>query len=211
MFSILCFGDSVVYGRGEVPSKGWVGRLKEDFEDELIHKGVYNLGIVGDTSFSLHKRIRQESLPRIWRRKSNDKYVAIIGVGGNDAKEIISEGNTTTKVNDFKQYLRDIVESIDDLFDEIVLMGVGRVDETKARPFSKNVFFSNTLLKKYNELIRDVAKEKNCYFCDIQEFAEQQENYLDLLEDGIHPNKDGYDKLYYFIKDFLTKNHLLEN
>lgn len=211
MFSILCFGDSVVYGRGEVPSKGWVGRLKEDFEDELIHKGVYNLGIVGDTSFSLQKRIRQESLPRIWRRKSNDKYVAIIGVGGNDAKEIISEGNTTTKEDDFKEHLRFCVDDIVDLYDEIVLLGVGKVDETKARPFSKNVFFSNALLKRYNELIRDIAREKNCYFCDLQEFVEQQENYSELLEDGIHPNAQGYDKLYDFIKDFLEKNQLLKN
>lgn len=211
MFSILCFGDSVVYGRGETPSKGWVGRLKEDFEKDSNFKAVYNLGIAGDTSYSLQKRIRFESLPRIWRRNSHDKYVAIIGIGGNDAKEIISEGNTTTHREDFTKNIMNCIDEIYDIFDEIVLIGIGQVNESKTRPFVKNVYFSNDLLLEYNDLLRDVANQKNCYFCDIQDFVHQQENYPSLLEDGVHPNSQGYDALYTYIKKFLDEHQLLKN
>lgn len=210
MFSILCFGDSIAYGRGEIPTKGWVGRLKDDFETELIHKGVYNLGIPGETSYSLRKRIRQETLPRIWRRKDSDKYLAIIEVGGNDAKEIIREGNSTTKPHEFKTYLLECIEQVEDIVDNIVLIGVGQVDEKRTRPFKNNVYFSNEFLREYNQIIKEVAQEKNCYFCNLQQFQLPKERITELLVDGVHPNKEGYDLLYDFIKDFLDNNNIIK-
>ena len=209
MFSILCFGDSITYGRGEIPAKGWVWRLKDAFEDDLIHKGVYNLGIPGETSYSLRKRIRQEALPRIWRRKSDDRYVVIIQVGGNDVKEIITQGNVTTKPQDFKNYLQECVDEINELVDDIILLGLGHVDEQRTQPFEKNVFFSNRYLSEYNEYIREIAEEKGCYFLSLQEFCASNEEQKELLVDGIHPNAQGYEKLYDSIKQFLDKNNLL--
>jgi lysophospholipase L1-like esterase len=32
MFGVLVFGDSIAWGRGELPNIGWVGRLKKEIE-----------------------------------------------------------------------------------------------------------------------------------------------------------------------------------
>lgn len=210
MFSIICIGDSITYGRGEIPSKGWVGRLKEEFEDEMIHKGVYNLGIPGETTHSLKKRIKQEIEPRVWRRKESDYYVAIIQIGGNDAKEIISPGNTTTKYQKFEENLQKCIDGIKDTVDSIILLGLGNIDETRTSPFEHNVFFSNQTLKQYNEIIKTVAYNNNVDFCDLQYFCVEKNQQKELLADGIHPNSQGYDKLYSLIKQCLIEKKILD-
>jgi hypothetical protein len=45
MKGILCFGDSITFGRGEMPSIGWVGRLKNYYEKQDFYNCVFNLGI----------------------------------------------------------------------------------------------------------------------------------------------------------------------
>jgi lysophospholipase L1-like esterase len=37
-----------------------------------------------------------------------------------------------------------------------------------------------------------------------------KENYLSLLDDGLHPNSKGYDFMYENIKQFLIENKLIE-
>ena len=61
MKGILCFGDSLTFGVGELPNKSWCGRLKDYFEIKENHNGVYNLGVPGHTSTDLLKRFNAEA------------------------------------------------------------------------------------------------------------------------------------------------------
>lgn len=40
MKGIWCFGDSVTFGIGELPHKGWCGRLKEFFEMQHVRHAL---------------------------------------------------------------------------------------------------------------------------------------------------------------------------
>lgn len=64
MFGILCFGDSITVGRGELPNIGWVGRLKNEVEGREC-RSVYALGIPGDTSKDLLQRMDVECKSRM--------------------------------------------------------------------------------------------------------------------------------------------------
>ena len=41
MHGILCFGDSITFGRGETPNIGWAGRLKKYFESKDFYNVLY--------------------------------------------------------------------------------------------------------------------------------------------------------------------------
>ena len=84
MHGILCFGDSISFGKGETPKMGWVGRLKNSFEPGGDH--VYNLGVPGHTSADLLKRFDIECQSRIKFKRPVDKYLIIIAIGANDNK-----------------------------------------------------------------------------------------------------------------------------
>lgn len=209
MFSIFCIGDSLVYGRGEIPSNGWAHRLKNHFENELIHKGVYNLGIPGDTSYSLKKRIKNELNPRIWRRKNNDKYIAIIQIGSNDSKSIINSKNNTTKIENFEKNIVEIINSIKSIVDEIVFVGLIPVDENKIFT-NDSIYFSNSDNSKYNSNLKIICEKNNVHFIELYEILFKT-NYNELLEDGIHPNSKGYDLIFNIILDELKNKKLLDN
>jgi lysophospholipase L1-like esterase len=201
MYSILCFGDSLTYGRGEIPSKGWVGRLKENFETELIHKGVYNLGIPGETSQSLNLRIKNELKPRIWYRKNTDKYVTIIQIGLNDIKSVVSKNNNVTLIDSYMENMREIISYAKNNVDQVIVLGTLGVDETKTQPFQKNVYFSNKDILLYNEVLLSLSTEMDVSFLNFFEFFDGTEG--EYYCDGIHLNQKGYNLFY----DLLIKNY----
>ncbi|MGM5484950.1 MAG: SGNH/GDSL hydrolase family protein [Nanobdellota archaeon] len=65
MHAVLAFGDSITFGRGVVPSRGWTNSLKEYFESKDFYNVLYNLGIPGDSSTDLLKRFETEAKARI--------------------------------------------------------------------------------------------------------------------------------------------------
>jgi lysophospholipase L1-like esterase len=211
MFSLICIGDSIVYGRGESPSGGWVKRLKANFEDEKIHKGVYNLGIPGETTYSLRKRIKDEIKPRIWKRKSNDRYVLFIGVGGNDSRFVIKVGNYQTKLDKFKDNLNHIFKEVKFLVDEIVFVGLTPVDESKTQGIDGTIFYLNENIVLYNNEIKKIANDNGVKFVDLYDELMKQSYLKNLSEDGIHPNSKGYDIIYSVMEKYLLENKVLEN
>ncbi len=211
MFSLICIGDSMIYGRGESPSGGWVSRLKKDFENDEIHKGVYNLGIPGDTSHSLKKRIKNEITPRIWKRKENDKYVLLIGIGGNDSRFVIKVGNYQTKMDNFRENIIKVIDEVKYLVSEVIFVGLGPIDESKTQGIDGAIYYLNENIKLYNNEIKKLANENGIKFIDLYEELVNSKYLDNLYKDGLHPNSKGYDLIYSIIKKYLDENKILEN
>ena len=110
MKAILCFGDSITFGYGESPKKGWCGRLKDYFETKEYHNGIYNLGVPGHTSTDLLKRFDSEAQGRVRLHKPS-KYIILIAIGTNDCKfDGNLENNNPRTTND--QFRKNIEELI---------------------------------------------------------------------------------------------------
>ena len=59
---IICiFGDSVTWGAYDPEQGGWATRLRNYFEAQENNIDVYNLGISGDATADLLKRIEVEA------------------------------------------------------------------------------------------------------------------------------------------------------
>ncbi|NOZ81016.1 MAG: hypothetical protein GXP63_05060 [DPANN group archaeon] len=208
MFAILAFGDSIVQGRKAPASRGWVQLLKEDFEYRGDHHYVFNLGVPGDTSFTLLKRLAAESQARLHHRREGDRIVLLIGVGTNDAKCVGSPDIHETDPAHFRKNLHELIGQARTFTDRVALIGLLPVDESKVSPYG-DTWFTNARQGEYNTIIKEVCGWEKTLFIDPSG-RWQQDDHLRFLEDGLHPNGIGHRRLYEQIHGALTKHGILK-
>jgi len=208
MFGILSFGDSITLGRGESPNIGWAGRLKKDIETQGFHNCLFNLGIPGDTTTTLLKRIETEIKSRIRYNYSGDKYIIMIAIGINDSRGLGSLSTLETKPELFKKNISRLITISKKYTKKVVIVGLTPVNEDFTNPF-ENTYFSNDLIREYDEILRKSAQKNKNHYINLFNTISRL-NYKKLLVDGIHPNKKGYEEIYKIIKKFLLKKKLIK-
>lgn len=207
MKGILCFGDSITFGRGEAPSKGWVGRLKEYFGAKDVYNGVYNLGIPGDTSTGLLQRFDAEAKSRVKVKREGDKFLILVAIGTNDCKFDSEGSNPRTALEQFKENIKELVKKAGSYQAEIAFIGLTPVDESKTWPY-EDTWFNNDRVKLFNDSIKEVCKTNGLTFLDLFEKMKKEE-YKSLLSDGLHPNPEGYNFMFENVKGFLERENLI--
>lgn len=205
MFGILAFGDSITFGRGNNLDRGWVGRLRVYLETKDEYNAVYNQGIPGDTSKGLLKRIDIECSARMKYNWPGDRYVTLIAIGTNDSKLIGKK--ECIPIEDFKRNLKKIVKIAKKHTKKVVLVGLTPVDERFTNDYEGTYFFDDRI-KEYNTVIDGISKNEKILFIDLYSKMIKT-NYKKLLDDGLHPNAEGYELMYKIIKKELIKNKLI--
>ncbi len=206
MRGILCFGDSITWGRGELPNVGWVGRLKESFERRDKFNVVYNLGICGNTSTDLLERFESEAKSRIiFSRPSS--YLTLISIGTNDSK--IENPSKVHKVdgNLYRSNIKKLISKAKSYKTALAFIGLPPVDETITYSYEDTVF-TNVTIMQYNTIMREECELANVLFLDINTVM-SQEHFQSMLADGLHPNSKGYEYMYTKIKELIEKNKLI--
>jgi lysophospholipase L1-like esterase len=209
MKGILCFGDSITFGKGEQPCVGWVGRLKDYFEPKGDHNGVYNLGISGNTSTDLLKRFDVECQSRIKLKRSRDKYIILIAIGTNDCKfdGKPSDNNPRTTSDQFGKNIKELITKAKAYQAELIFMGLPPVDQSRTLPFEET-WFDPERVKLFDSTVKELCEKNNVLFLDI--FGKlNDEKWPQMLLDGLHPNSQGYEKIYELIKEFLIEKEII--
>jgi lysophospholipase L1-like esterase len=90
---IICiFGDSIAWGATDCEKGGWVERLKTELMVKDID--VYNLGISGDTTENILKRMDAEA-------EARNPDIIIFSVGINDALK--TNGKNLISIQEFRK------------------------------------------------------------------------------------------------------------
>lgn len=208
MAQVLCFGDSITLGLWDGQG-GWVQRLRTYVEANSVtyEHVVYNVGIDGDTSNQLLKRIDHD----INLRKYPTGQVVIIAIGTNDSVFRLDTKETDCDEASFSDNLSRLVTLARKHTEKILLIGTLPCEESKMQPMpwsTKGKSYSNERLKKFNAVIQDVAKQNKLVSVDM--FDEMlSDTYQEMLSDGIHPNDRGHEWIYNQIKPKLMA--MLEN
>ncbi len=209
MARILIFGDSIAHGAWDTARGGWADRLKSfcmerGLKNAELDYSVYNLGISGDNSNDLLERIEFEIKQRM---KSREETIIVISIGVNDSQI----GKIGVNVKLFKSNVEKLCDVLPKFSSEIIFIGLNPIDNLKTNPipWDKKMFYTNERVENYNNITKSVCKEKQVYFIDIfNEFSKT--GYKKLLEDGLHPNSKGHQKMFEIVRDFLMEEGIVK-
>lgn len=165
--NICVFGDSITWGACDYKYGGWATRLRNYFEErgdtvlgadeKAVDVEVCNLGISGDNTDDLLKRVELEAIAR-------EPEMIIFAIGINDSQYLGGDKNKLrVSFNNFIFNLNELVRVARKFTNKIVFVGLTDVDESKTKPipWSPAKSYDNALIAKYDSAIKDFCKEKN--------------------------------------------------
>lgn len=187
----LFFGDSITYGEYDGVFGGWVDILKryalqqfhEGNGDELI---LFNLGIGGETTEGLLKRIPHE----LAARNSPDGNIVFLSYGANDLA--VKEGVQMVNPEKFRNNIKKAVEHASRFSNEIYLVSIlpfsQKIDGVMVSSGKKRI---NEDVVAYNQILKNIAAEDSLTYIDFYSAFLDDKEIL-LSSDGVHPNEKGY-------------------
>lgn len=190
--SICVFGASSTQGFYDTEKGGWVERLKSFLFEKTLKTGdyyeVFNLGISGDTSRELLARFGNEIK---FRRPS----IIIISIGDNDSA-------LKVPLDEFERNIKDIVNKAKKLTDKVLILGCKKVNEKLTNPvaWDKDVAYTNETIKEYDDRLEELSKKIGVSYLKMFELLDYND-----LEDGVHPNSAGHEKIFEYAKKFMIK------
>ena len=207
--SILIFGTSITLGYWDRQG-GWVTRLRNFFyekykQDPEYYCAIYNVGISGNTTEHILERFNFETKQRISEKAK--EIIIIFDFGTNDAVFSQTENKLRVPEEKFKENSKKLINLAKQYSSKIFLIGNHPVDEkiTDPVPWNKDVSYKNKDAEKYNEIMKLVCQEENILFIDFFNIL----NVKTDLEDGVHPNSEGHEKIFKKIKEELLKNNII--
>ena len=201
---ILIFGDSITHGAWDKKG-GWADHLKsfcmeKSLNDSEFDYSVYNLGISGNTTKDILMRLENEINYRV---QENKEIIIIFAIGLNDSQI----GRIGISAELFKYNIKKLCDIAFEYSSKIIFVGLNLVNESETNPipWDKNMFYTNERIKKYDNIIKSICQENNIHFINVfREFNKL--NCKKLLEDGLHPNSEGHQKIFETVRDFLIEH-----
>jgi len=198
---IICFGDSITYGNWD-PQGGWVGRLRKYLDSKSLESYTgadlfstyytltYNLGIPGDTSTGLFSRFEQELAPRF---NQDEETIILFAIGINDSRYYPSEKRHEVDLETYQQNIWDMWEIARQYTLDVAFIGLTPVDESRTNPlyWEPEAVYKNEYIEQYNTVLRDFCQSREIPFINIFDRMKDLD-IPKLMEDGIHPNQNGY-------------------
>jgi len=188
--TIGVWGDSITFGSCDSEALGWCGRLRKSLPTEGWNE-LYNFGISGETSTDILKRFEVEASAI---RPSD----IIFAVGINDSKFPSEAEQNKVSLSDYKENLEKLIKQAKSFTDKITIVGATRVDDEWRSV--KGSRFLNEEIEKYNLVMKEEANQNQLVFIDMFSVLDPA---LDLA-DGLHPNAQGYQKMFEVIRAKTT-------
>lgn len=197
--NILVFGDSITYGAWDKEKGGWVNRLRLALEndDSNSYYTIFNLEISGDVTESIKNRFDNECKIRF---NKNDNTIIIFSIGINDTQNVKDEDRVSLET--FRNNIITLINSAKKYTDNILFIGLTKVDESKVTPlpWDKEKGYLNTKIINFDKELKNICLENNVDYLYIYELLEIEE-----LFDGLHPNNVGHQKICDKVKTKISK------
>jgi lysophospholipase L1-like esterase len=197
---IICIGASSIQGRVDPKGGGWVGRLRKWHESNARHNVVYNLGIGGNTTRDLLKRLIPECKPRM-------PELIIFSLGLNDCRRIGSRNAPNdTPQSGYPLKIKKLIRQAKTLAD-VIFVGVYPIDDDKTTPipWDNDKFYLLKDAEKYEALCKKAVLSQNIPYLDIWSDWVQKDYKKFLFEDGLHANNKGHEAIFQSVKIFLKE------
>ncbi len=212
MRDIFFLGDSITYGEWDEQG-GWVQRLRAPLDQAYVQgKGVksrvYNLGITGNTSQDLLRRLDTEVGARF--NKAAETFI-VIAIGMNDTHMMMPENTPFSTPEEFGRNLGLLIGAARKFTRKIALVGLNPIEQQKTDPLPWNTAkaYRTDRVRVFNTIIEKMAAEEELFFVDIwKDWALL--DHKTLLCDGLHPNGDGHRRIASRVAAFFKCDSALE-
>lgn len=196
--TLAALGDSLTQGIGDEEQLGWVGRVaqKAALSREVT---LYNLGVRGNTSLDLSRRVQTELEARL---EPESDAVLLLGIGTNDTafyrgKERVPQARSVQLVERILQQM--------ERFGRVYWISPFPVAEKELdfEPRAGEVFsFRRERLLALNEAYREIAASRGISYLDLFAIFEEKQISLGESADGIHPRGTGYQTIAGLVSDW---------
>lgn len=207
---IIAMGDSLVYGYGDKEGGGWVERLRRHWMNSPQDHVLYNLGVRGDRTSQVKKRL---SIEFSYRGEIRNKYpdIIILSVGVNDTPRLgHSQGRNQTSYEQFSVDINSLLDQAQELA-PVIFIGMIPVEEEKM-PFLDCFYFNLRDQYHYKEMTKQACQLRNIPYLDTFDlWMSRGENWRQsqMSADGLHPNAKGYETLYQEIRQWESLKVML--
>lgn len=206
--NILVFGASITWGAWDREG-GWVQRLRSFLEKAQPGAHiVYNLGVSGDTSQDILERFDNEARARL--EEGWGETLIIISVGANDSVTMVETGSLRVSLEEYSQNLLKLIEKARAFTDRIAFVGFMPVDESETNPipWAPEMAYRNDDIKQFNSAAREICRDSGILFIDLLPEIIGTD-WKKLLDDGVHPNSRGHEKIFGIVRDALLKEDMI--
>lgn len=210
---IIFFGDSITQGFWDLEHGGWVERIRRDYDKEAYKNlagdwpVTFNLGVDGDTTKGVLKRMPYEIEARRWKE---DPYILIFEVGLNDT--VFRGKEVSTTLEEYGEDLNVLFASAAHYSNKILFVGMTPVDDELCSPWihsSTGKSFKNDRILEFEEILRKFCIDKKVPCVQIYEKFQALQAEQNLLADGLHPNDAGHRLIAELVKPEL--DHLIQS
>jgi lysophospholipase L1-like esterase len=186
--NIIVFGDSLAYGVTDTEFGGWVNRLRiylDNHEEKEIN--VFNLSIPGEITEETLSRFKAECNVRYDKDK---KTIIVFAIGINDTQDI--NGNYRISIEQFIRNIKALIHEAKKFTNNILFVGLSKVDESKVVPvfWNKNKSYFNDKILKFDNSLETICNKEKALYLKVYDMIT-----LNDLSDGLHLNNIGHQKL----------------
>lgn len=199
MATICVFGDSIAWGAWDKEKGGWVERLRLHLWTLNKDFDVYNLGVSGDTTQDILERFNAEAAAR-----KPDIVIFAMGVNDDIVKKL--DNSHLVEIKQFEDNIKALIQKSRNFTNNVTFLGLQKVDEGKTTPipWRTDYFYYNAEIQKYDKKLQEVVKKENVSYLSLFDLLSNEN-----LEDGLHPDAKGHQKIFEKVKDFLVENKFI--
>ena len=196
---ICIFGDSIVWGANDNELWGWSNRLMLWAAENSIDISVYNLGVSGDSTNNLKKRFVNDC-------EAREPDIIIVSIGINDSAYLHEPDKMNVSLADFENNIQFFIDEGKKFTKYILFLSTIKPKEEITTPIPWETSFFHTVenAKLYSKTIKDVASNNNYHYIDIFDMI------VNYLEDGIHPNANGHQKIFEKVRNELIDKNIIK-
>jgi len=186
--TIMVFGDSITFGVSDNECGGWVNRLRMYLENnEENDYNVFNLGISGEITEETLSRFECECSARYDEERNT---IIVFAIGINDTQDI--NGNYRVSIEQFEYNIKELINKAKKFTNNILCIGLTKVDESKVvpLPWNSNKSYFNEKIIKFDNLLENISNDEKVGYLKMYNLLSQDE-----LSDGLHPDSTGHQNI----------------
>jgi len=193
--SICVFGASITHGEYDTQNGGWVEILRKHFDNSDQDLTVYNLGVSGNTTEDLLKRLEVEASAR-------KPSLILISIGNNDSSFRNDWGKNWVSEDVFAQNIAKIHSIAARIADKVVFFGLTPIDDSKTTPFAEHPenTYTDQVGIAYSSIIEAYCHDHHIPFYPLHNVITNND-----LFDGLHPTTEGHKKLFDYIQPIVEQ------